>query len=125
MKFKISKKNLETILKQISRILKPLEEKFIVPRLWFLSRGRKIERFNGVVIAFGAILLVTPIIAPLGDFLPSYGILFVSLGNLENDGVLVLAGYLTIIATAIYYVLIFAIGIALIIFILSHLGIHF
>ena len=125
MKFKISKKNLETILKQISRILKPLEEKVIVPRLRFLTRGRKMERINGVVIAFGAVLLVTPIIAPLGDFLPSYGILFVSLGNLENDGALVLAGYLTIIATTFYYVLIFAIGIALIIFILSHLGIHF
>ena len=116
---------METILKQISRILKPLEEKVIVPRLRFLTRGRKMERINGVVIAFGAVLLVTPIIAPLGDFLPSYGILFVSLGNLENDGALVLAGYLTIIATTFYYVLIFAIGIALIIFILSHLGIHF
>jgi len=123
--YKISKKNMKIILYEISRILKPLEEKIIKERLSFLTRGRKMEYINGVALAFGAILLITPIIAPLGDFLPSYGILFVSLGNLENDGVLVLAGYLTIIATAIYYVLIFAIGIALIIFILSHLGIHF
>jgi hypothetical protein len=79
------------------------------------------EYINGVALAFGAILLITPIIAPLGDFLPSYGILFVCLGNLENDGFLVLAGYFTIILTAIYYVLIFALGVAIIIFIISYL----
>ena len=83
------------------------------------------DYINGVAVAFGAILLITPIIAPLGDFLPSYGILFISLGNLENDGYLVLAGYITVIATAIYYALIFALGIALIFFILSQLGLHF
>lgn len=82
------------------------------------------EYINGVALAFGAILLITPILAPLGDFLPSYGILFISLGNLENDGYLVLAGYITVIGTAVYYVLIFAVGIAVIIYIASHLGLH-
>jgi hypothetical protein len=119
--YKISKKNMEIILYEISRILKPLEEKIIKERLSFLTRGRKMEYINGVALAFGAILLITPIIAPLGDFLPSYGILFVCLGNLENDGFLVLAGYFTIILTAIYYVLIFALGVAIIIFIISYL----
>jgi len=119
--YKISKKNMKIILYEISRILKPLEEKIIKERLSFLTRGRKMEYINGVALAFGAILLITPIIAPLGDFLPSYGILFVCLGNLENDGFLVLAGYFTIILTAIYYVLIFALGVAIIIFIISYL----
>ncbi len=121
MDYKISKKDMESILNGISRILTPLEEKIIAPRLCFLTKGRKIQYINGIAVAFGAILLVTPIIAPLGDFFPSYGILFVSLGNLENDGYLVLAGYITVIATAIYYVLIFALGVGLIIFIASYL----
>jgi len=120
--YKISKKDMESILNGVSHILTPLESKIINQRLCFLTRGRKMEFINGVAVAFGAILLVMPIIAVAGDFFPSYGILFVSLGNLENDGYLVLAGYITIIATAIYYALIFALGIGLIIFILSYFG---
>ena len=82
------------------------------------------KQINGAMVAFGAILLVTPIIAPLGDFLPSYGILFISLGNLEQDGYLVLPGYATVIGTAIYYILIFAVGITIIIIIASRFGLH-
>ena len=54
----------------------------------------------------------------------SYGILFISLGYLEHDGYLVLAGYVTVIATAIYYILIFAIGIKIILIIISYFGLH-
>jgi hypothetical protein len=122
MDYKISKNDMESFLNGISRILTPLEKKIIHPRLCFLTRGRKMELINGVAVSFGAVLLVTPIIAVAGDFFPSYGILFVSLGNLENDGYLVLAGYITIIATAIYYALIFAVTILVIIDILSYLG---
>ena len=123
MKLHISKHELELILNEILNILTPLE-KFITPRLCFLVRGGTMKQINGAMVAFGAILLVTPIIAPLGDFLPSYGILFISLGNLEQDGYLVLAGYATVIGTAIYYILIFAVGITIIIIIASHLGLH-
>lgn len=124
MDYKISKKDMESILNGISRILMPLEKKIINQRLCFLTRGRKMEYINGIALAFGAILLITPIIAIAGDFFPSYGILFISLGNIENDGYLVLAGYITVIATAIYYALIFALGIGLIIFITSYIGHH-
>ena len=122
MQFRISKKNMQTILNDISRILAPLEDRIINQRLCILTKGRKMEYINGFAIAFGAVLLVTPILAPLGDFFPSYGILFISLGNLENDGYLVVAGYIIVIATAIYYALIFAIGIGLIILIISYIA---
>ncbi|MGZ7116470.1 MAG: exopolysaccharide biosynthesis protein [Methanobacterium sp.] len=124
MNYKVSKHDMESILHGISRVLKPIEEKIITPRLCFLTSGRKMEIINGIAVAFGAVLLVTPIIAIAGDFFPSYGILFISLGNLENDGFLVLAGYITVIATAIYYALIFAVGIGIIIFIVSYLSAH-
>ncbi len=124
MKYKISKKNLELILNEISNVLGPLENNVVSPRFYFLTKGRLMEKINGIAVAFGSILLITPIIAPLGDFLPSYGILFVCLGNLEQDGYLVLAGYVTIIVTAIYYALIFAVGIGIIIFIISYFGHH-
>jgi hypothetical protein len=123
MNHKISKRDIELILNGILNILIPLE-RYIKPRLCFLVRGNTINHINGTMVAFGAVLLVTPIIAPLGDFFPSYGILFISLGTLENDGYLVLAGYATVIFTAVYYILIFAIGITLIIIILSYFGLH-
>jgi hypothetical protein len=124
MNYKLSKKDMESILNGISRLLTPLESKIINQRLCFLTQGRKMEYINGIALAFGAILLVTPIIAIAGDFFPSYGILFISLGNLEKDGYLVLAGYITVIATAIYYALIFALGVGLVIFITSYLAHH-
>ena len=67
MNYKISKNDMEALLNGISRILKPLEKKIISPRLCFLTNGRQMEIINGVAVAFGAVLLVTPIIAPLGD----------------------------------------------------------
>lgn len=119
--YKLSKKDLESILNEILRILKPLE-RIITPRLCILSRGRRMKSFNGFMVAFGAVLLVTPIIAIMGDFFPSYGILFISLGTLENDGYMILLGYAAVIGTAIYYALIFAVGIALILFLISYIG---
>jgi hypothetical protein len=113
---------MESILNGISRVLRPLEKRIIAPRLCFLTSGRKMEFINSVAVAFGAVLLVTPIIAPLGDFFPAYGILFLSLGHLENDGFLVLAGYIAVIGTAIYYALIYAVTILVIIDIISYLG---
>jgi len=123
MRIHISKHDLNLILNEILNILTPLE-KIIKPRLNILVESNRIKHFDGAMISFGAILLVTPIIAPLGDFLPSYGILFISLGYLEHDGYLVLAGYVTVVATAIYYILIFAIGIKIILIIISYFGLH-
>lgn len=121
MNYKISKNDMDTILNGISHVLTPLEDRVINQRFCFLTQGRRMEFVNGVAVAFGAMLLVLPILAVAGDFFPSYGILFVSLGNLEDDGYLVIAGYLTIIGTAIYYALIFALGIGIIIFIGNYL----
>ena len=123
MNHQISNHDMKLILNEILNILTPLE-KYIKPRLCFLVSGNTMNQINGAMVAFGAILLITPIIAPLGDFLPSYGILFLCLGTLEHDGYLILAGYATVIGTIVYYILIFAIGITIIIIIASHLGLH-
>ncbi|MCE5213303.1 MAG: exopolysaccharide biosynthesis protein [Methanobacterium sp.] len=122
MGHKISKKDMQSILNGISRVLKPLEKRLLAPRFCSLTNGRRMEVINGVAVAFGGVLLVTPILAPLGDFFPAYGILFVSLGNLENDGYLVLLGYSALIGTAIYYILIFTVTILVIVNIISYLG---
>lgn len=119
---KISRKDMQSILNGISRVLTPLENRILNPRFCSLTNGRRMEIINGVFVAFGGVLLVTPILAPMGDFFPAYGILFVSLGSLENDGYLVLLGYSALIGTAIYYALIFTVTILVIVNILSYLG---
>lgn len=118
---KISRKDMQSILNGISRVLTPLENRILNPRFCSLTNGRRMEVINGVFVAFGGVLLVTPILAPMGDFFPAYGILFVSLGSLENDGYLVLLGYSALIGTAIYYALIFTVTILVIVNILSYL----
>ena len=123
MNYKISKNNVESLLNGISRILSPLE-KIITPRLLILSDKTVQNYINSLLVAFSAILLMIPIPVPLTDFLPAYGILFIALGTIERDGYLILAGYLTVIITTIYFILIFALGIQAIIIILSYLGIH-
>jgi len=123
MNYKISKSNVGSLLKGISRILFPLE-KVITPRLLILSNEPFRNYVNSVLVAFSATLLMLPIPVPLTDFLPAYGILFISLGTIERDGYLIIAGYLTVILTTIYFILIFALGIEAIIIILSYLGLH-
>lgn len=124
MNYKISRNNLETMLNGVLRILIPLE-KIITPRLFFLTSKAKMSYINCSLMILSTILLMIPLLIPLGDFLPAYGILFIALGTLERDGYLILAGYITVIATTIYYILIFALGIEVIITILSYLGLHF
>ena len=119
---KISRKDMQSILNGISRVLTPIEKRILKPRFCSLTSSRRMEIINGVAVAFGGVLLVTPILAPLGDFFPAYGVLFVSLGTLENDGYLVLLGYSALIGTAIYYALIFTVTILVIVNILSYLG---
>ncbi len=124
MDYTISQDNLKTILNGILRILKPLE-KLITPRILILSRGTKMMFINGALMVFSAILLMLPLPIPLTDSLPAYGILFLALGDLERDGLLILAGYLTVIITAIYFSLIAVLGYDALVAILSYLGLHF
>lgn len=124
MDYTISQDNLKTILNGILRILKPLE-KLITPRILILSRGTKMMFINGALMVFSAILLMLPLPIPLTDSLPAYGILFLALGDLERDGLLILAGYFTVIITAVYFSLIAVLGYDALVAILSYLGLHF
>lgn len=80
------------------------------PRLWFLAGGRTPARVNGLVMVLSAVLLMVPLPLPFSNTLPAYGVLFLAAGSLEGDGCLVLAGYLMVALTLVYFGLLALLG---------------
>lgn len=123
MTYRISRKNILSILNGMNRILMGLE-KFTKPRLSALAERSIMNHFNSVIMIFFAFLLMLPLPVPLTDFLPAYSILFLSLGSIEGDGYMILIGYLLGIVTTFYFGIIAILGIAGVKIILSFLGIN-
>lgn len=79
-------------------------ERWLHPRLGRLTRGRTMTRVNGLTIVAGGVLLMFPFgFVPFSNTLPAAACLAVALGMLEEDGACVLAGYLLVLATVVYF----------------------
>ncbi len=87
----VSSKTLKKIFDFGIRVSRSLE-KFIRPRGVFLLRHPWARQFCGVMIAICGFLLALPL-PPGTNFPPATAILLLSIGSLEEDIVLVLAGY--------------------------------
>lgn len=90
---------LEKGVKIVSRI-----DPFVQPRLLMFSTGAVINRFNGAVLMFSALLLMLPLgFIPFSNTLPGVAILLMSIGMMQRDGALVVAGYGFVAATIAYF----------------------
>jgi hypothetical protein len=79
-------------------------ERVIKPRLHGLTEGAIVNRLNGFAIMAGGILLIFPLgLIPFSNTLPAFAILFLCLGISQRDGLFVLLGYGTLVATVIYF----------------------
>lgn len=79
-------------------------EGFIRPRLKGLTAEGIPARINGVALIFSALLLMAPFgFVPFSNTLPAYAILLMSIGMSQRDGLVVLGGYLLILATLTYF----------------------
>lgn len=78
-------------------------ERLVHPRLWPLTHGATLGRFNGILLGLTGLLMMAPLPLPLSNTLPAYGVLFLALGSVERDGCLVLAGYLMVLLTVGYF----------------------
>lgn len=93
------KGSLERGLTLVGRI-----ERFIRPRLTALTATGVPARINGVALMFSALLLMAPFgFVPFSNTLPAYAILLMSIGMSQRDGLVVIAGYLLILASLIYF----------------------
>ena len=69
-------------------------KKFLRPRLFFLSAHPLFHALNGGLIFFLALILALPLPIPLTNLFSAIPIFFLSLGLLEDDGIILLLGYL-------------------------------
>lgn len=79
-------------------------DRLIRPRFLMLTDGMVVNRFNGLMLVFGALLLMVPFgFVPFSNTLPALAILFLVVGILQRDGLFIFGGYLMNIVTVIYF----------------------
>jgi hypothetical protein len=79
-------------------------DRFVHPRLRALTNGAVMNRLNGLGILFGGVLLAAPLgLVPFSNTLPALAILCLAVGISQSDGAFVLAGYLLLAATVLYF----------------------
>lgn len=73
-------------------------------RMAWLTKGRFLHFVNNAALILGAVLLMAPFgLIPFSNTLPAVAILFLAIGFLQRDGVCILLGHLSNIATIIYF----------------------
>lgn len=83
-------------------------EHYIRPRLQNLTTGAAVNRLNGAALVFSGVLLMFPLgLVPFSNTLPGLAILFLSIGILQRDGLFIVAGYLMLFATVVYFAVLF------------------
>lgn len=79
-------------------------ERLVRPRWLFLTQGPTANAVHGLALVAAGVLLSFPLgLVPFSNTLPAVAALFLALGMLERDGVLILAGYLMNLATIAYF----------------------
>lgn len=85
-------------------------EKISKPHRFRLITCNKIaSKINGFLILFGSILLMIPLgLMPFSNTLPALIILFLSIGIIQKDGIIILLGYFSVLGAFIYFGLFFS-----------------
>jgi len=79
-------------------------DRFSHPRLHRLTDGRTVNRLNGLGLLAGNVLLLFPLsFVPFSNTLPAVAVLLLAAGMLQRDGLLILFGYLFLLATVVYF----------------------
>lgn len=79
-------------------------DRFTHPRLGRLTDGAAMNRLNGLALLASSVLLIFPLgLIPFSNTLPGWSILLLAAGMTQRDGLLILLGYLMLVATVIYF----------------------
>lgn len=92
----------QKLLKNINRLLQPLE-RMSRNRFSRFSNSFWGYRITGICLAWDALLMSLPLPIPLTNLIPAYTILFLAIGLLELDGLFILIGYGMTMATNIFF----------------------
>jgi hypothetical protein len=80
-------------------------ERFARPRLAFLHAGPAMPRLIGLGIVIASLGLMLPLPIPFSNSIPAWAVVLLAIGRMEQDGLLVLLGHLTVVATWVWIVL--------------------
>lgn len=92
-----------------SRLLKNLDwllhslERVVRPRLEVLARHGLSRRLIGFCVAWCAALSALPLPIPFTNKVPALAMLFLAVGMLEFDGILICFGYATVVLTTVLF----------------------
>jgi len=108
---RLSSTRLAQLLTGAIKVARQLE-KFVRPRLGFLHTGPGMLRVIGLGIVIASLGLMLPLPIPFSNSIPAWAIVLLAIGMMENDGLCVLLGHLTAIATWAFIGLasVFAVG---------------
>lgn len=73
-------------------------------RMPWLMRGRFVGAINDFALILGAVLLMAPFgLIPFSNTIPAVALLFLAIGILQRDGVCILLGHLSNLASILYF----------------------
>ena len=79
-------------------------DRFFKPRMGGLTSGAVMNRINGLVLMGAGLLLMAPLgLIPFSNTLPGDAILLLAAGISQRDGLVVLAGYVMVVLTIVYF----------------------
>lgn len=79
-------------------------ERLVRPRWLLLTQSVAVNIVHGLALVLAGVLLMFPLgLVPFSNTLPAVAILFLALGMLERDGLLIAGGYLMNLATIFYF----------------------
>jgi hypothetical protein len=77
-------------------------ESFVRPRLGFLHAGPTMLRLIGLGIVIASLGLMLPLPIPFSNSIPAWAVVLLAIGMMEKDGLCVLLGHLTVVATWVF-----------------------
>jgi hypothetical protein len=99
----IASDKLRDVLTRAMSWMRRLEKIARPNRLSWLACGA-METVNNLMLILGAVLLMAPFgFVPFSNTLPALAIIFLVLGLLQRDGACILLGYLTNLASIVYF----------------------
>lgn len=90
------------LLKNLDWLLRSLE-KMVQPRLEVLARNGVSRRLIGFSIAWCSALSAIPIPIPFTNKIPALAMLFLAIGMIEFDRILICFGYATVVLTTVLF----------------------
>ena len=78
-------------------------EHLVRPRLLGLTATSAVNSLNGAALVLAVLLLMAPLpFVPFANTLPGIGIILLCLGMAERDGMVIMAGYVVTLVSAVY-----------------------